>query len=373
MSEHVKLAVVSDLSEMAVETAVEAAVEAALEAPPEISREQLVKKLHVGEKLAAARAQQELSVDQIAGQLKWSVRQIVEIESGNYAVFPDMLTVRGFVRTYAKFLKVDPALLMQELESEFENLPVKPVDRPQLDTPFHSGRLPWINKQTDSAHYTVYAGFLLILFLIAVFVYRSEIRYAVRGLQSSSSENVKPSPQLSAVSPNYPLENKNEDQAVTTTEVGAETKLQAQTDIQQSTPSVERNAVQQKRSSSEQYPAPSTAQKSSKEPESGNALNTIPKPIVQGQQAAVAPSSPVDLANALVLNFNQDSWVQIKRLNGTIVASHLYKAGTEEVINVDEPMNVVIGNGPGIVAKLRGQKLELPTQVGNNVVYLSVK
>ena len=77
--------------------------------------------------------------------------------------------------------------------------------------------------------------------------------------------------------------------------------------------------------------------------------------------------------DVLSLNFRQDSWLQIKRADGSILISHLYKAGSEETIPVAEPLSLVIGNAPGVDAKLRGQKLILPAQPGSNVANLSVK
>jgi cytoskeleton protein RodZ len=91
------------------------------------------------------------------------------------------------------------------------------------------------------------------------------------------------------------------------------------------------------------------------------------------QQSQKQLASDGTAANALVFSFRQDSWLQIKRADGSVLVSHLYKAGSEEAFTVAEPLNLVVGNAPGVDAKLRGQKLVFPQQIGSNVVNLNVK
>lgn len=320
MSEAVKLSVVSGSDEKQVELA--------------------EKKLTVGERLALARANQELSVEQIAGQLKWSARQIAEIEAGNYLVFPDMLSVRGFVRTYAKFLKIDSVPLMEELTLEFEKIPVKSIDRPKLDTPFPTGRMPWRHNNSPQK---ILAGLVLVLLcLVAGFVYRTELIGLVKGSTPVKAVDQADSANLPQVNQVLPEEVKA---------ANAE-------------PSVAIAPV-----SDEHKPVPEITPA-----ESNQTVTTQPenKLTVDGKSPA-QNNADVSLVDSLTLSFKQDSWVQVKRPDGSVLISHLYKAGSQESIAVGEPLNVVIGNAPGVDARLRGQNLVLRAQDGSNVVNLSVK
>ncbi len=328
------------------------------------------RKLKVGEQLASARAKQDMSVDQVASQLKWSARQISEIESGNYAVFPDMLSVRGFVRTYAKFLKIDPVPLMEELQGEFERLPVKPVDRPQLDTPFHSGRLPWINKQSDKSHYVLYAGFLLALFVLAVFVYRAELLHAANEIYPMSTASPESGADGSAGNSALQADDHRNALAGPVAESTPENRTGNDTAAQ---PEIKSENRSESRAVLPVAQGPSGDKVLLVPPGSPVKSAATPKTPATDPTATDLPSSRVDPANALTFSFKQDSWLQIKRLNGTLVVSKLYRAGTEESINVNEPMTMVIGNAPGVVATLRGQHLDLPVEAGNNVVNVSIK
>ncbi len=72
----------------------------------------------LGERLAAERNVREWTIEYVASQLNLAARQIQALENENYAALPGMASVRGFVRAYAKLLKVDPAPLIALIASE---------------------------------------------------------------------------------------------------------------------------------------------------------------------------------------------------------------------------------------------------------------
>lgn len=108
------------VAEPAVETAVEpeavvaeATVDAA--AVVEVAAEPVVRQ--AGQVLREAREARGLSVFEVAQSLKFGVRQIEALEADNYGVLPPGATfLRGFVRGYAKLLKLDPVPLLELLD-----------------------------------------------------------------------------------------------------------------------------------------------------------------------------------------------------------------------------------------------------------------
>ncbi|MBR7794264.1 helix-turn-helix domain-containing protein [Undibacterium sp. FT147W] len=66
-----------------------------------------------GARLAAARNASGWTVDQVATQLKITRHQILAIEADDYNALPAPAIVRGFVRAYAKLLKLDSAPLLE--------------------------------------------------------------------------------------------------------------------------------------------------------------------------------------------------------------------------------------------------------------------
>ena len=72
----------------------------------------------VGEQLKAAREAQRLTVTQVADITKIRSDHIRAIDQGNYDVFSAPVYIRGFVRTYAMALKLEPTAIMAALNAE---------------------------------------------------------------------------------------------------------------------------------------------------------------------------------------------------------------------------------------------------------------
>jgi len=71
----------------------------------------------VGQCLRAAREAAWLSVTDIAQALKFSPRQVEALEADDFAALPGNTAVRGFVRSYARFLKLDADPLLHRLDA----------------------------------------------------------------------------------------------------------------------------------------------------------------------------------------------------------------------------------------------------------------
>lgn len=86
---------------------------------------------------------------------------------------------------------------------------------------------------------------------------------------------------------------------------------------------------------------------------------------------AAAPPSP---ESALQLKAGQDSWVEVIAVDGERkLVSRLMKAGSTELVEITEPVVLVVGNAAGVEAILRGQSLNLRAAARDNVAKLSLK
>jgi cytoskeletal protein RodZ len=74
--------------------------------------------LTVAEQLRRAREEQKLTVYQVAEITKIKTDHIRALEAGRYETFAAPVYIRGFVRTYAKALKLDSVQLSEALEAE---------------------------------------------------------------------------------------------------------------------------------------------------------------------------------------------------------------------------------------------------------------
>jgi cytoskeleton protein RodZ len=74
----------------------------------------------VGEQLRAAREALQLSVAEVAEVTKIKADHIRALEAGEYDRFVAPVYVRGFVRTYARLLKLDERQLAAQLDAELQ-------------------------------------------------------------------------------------------------------------------------------------------------------------------------------------------------------------------------------------------------------------
>jgi cytoskeletal protein RodZ len=88
----------------------------------------------VGEQLRTAREEQKLAIHQVADWTKIRGDHIRALEEGNYSVFSAPVYIRGFVRTYATLLKLDPRQVLSQLNVELAG---SGQQEPTLATPAH--------------------------------------------------------------------------------------------------------------------------------------------------------------------------------------------------------------------------------------------
>jgi len=90
----------------------------------------------LGEQLRSARESKNISLEDVANDVKISKRYLKALEDGNYSEFPAQTYIKGFLSNYAKYLGLDPkavlvqySKLMLPQDDETENSTPKRVQR----------------------------------------------------------------------------------------------------------------------------------------------------------------------------------------------------------------------------------------------------
>jgi cytoskeleton protein RodZ len=86
-----------------------------------------------GSVLRRAREARGQSISDVVQVIRFSARQIEALERDDYASLPGSTAVRGLVRNYAKFLKLDAAPLLAQLD------PAVPVPEADVRPPANMG------------------------------------------------------------------------------------------------------------------------------------------------------------------------------------------------------------------------------------------
>jgi cytoskeleton protein RodZ len=289
--------------------------------------------LSLGAQLGGRREELGWSVQDVASHLKLAPRQIDAMEKDNYAALPTMVMTRGFIRSYAKLLGLDAAALLATIAPPATaRATVSVVHGSPLSTPFSESRFSLMGRNKFAYKWLVVLAVLLLLLAVAI---RLDVLPVVQNTLQSLAEK------SAAAGSTASTEDKDKTAAPAVETQAADTAANA---ALTATPA----------------PAASAAAVS----ETG--VNAVP---ANTQIANPATAS----GGELNLNFRQDSWVEIKRADNTVLVSRLAKAGSTETVDMSQPVNIIIGNLAGVDATLRGAPVDLKAGSKTNVARLTLK
>lgn len=275
--------------------------------------------------LAQAREAAGLSVQDVALQLRLAPRQVTAIERDDFASLPGRTFVRGFVRNYARLLKLDVDAILAALPGDG----AAALDRPSLAATTRAiGELP-----SERAARPGVAKWAIPLVLIAI--------VAIAALYEFS----RPPAPVATTPPAAPA----------------------------SPPAAE--------PSPSSSPAPrADAQPGGPPPASlaGTSTTSLPNPVAAGATAAssapaaaapspVAASPTQGASNQLNVRFHGTSWIEVRDRSGNIVLSMTGNDGTSREIAIASPGEITVGNVAAVEASWRGRRLDLATQSKQNV------
>ncbi len=308
-----------------------------------------------GKTLAAQREAMGWTVEQVADQLKLAVRQVQALEEGDYANLPPPAVVRGFVRAYAKVVKLDAAPLVAQIALDSQPAPdTSPtVVRRDKPTSFSQSRFPSNGKRASK----------LPLGLIAVAV------LAIGGAAAAWQFGVVPAGLFGSGAPAA---------TATTSADSAVTVLPppVQTQAMPGNPDAPAGAKPV-----EAHP-----------PVINNAVPLISVPPVTtpgvppaaaNTPAGVAPAAPVAATagaavaaapHALIVSVREDSWIEVRPAKkGRPLFSRMVKAGTIETITVAEPATLIVGKPGAVDATHRGVTVPLASLPAGKVARIPLQ
>ncbi|MGE8684526.1 MAG: helix-turn-helix domain-containing protein [Acinetobacter sp.] len=137
-----------------------------------------------GEYLRQVRITQKLELEAVAAELKIPVKTLTALEQDDYKSLPEATFIKGYYRTYAKFLKVDATNIIQRFDDIYANdtglLPNHALNNSPIKI---MGKLPGSNR--DRNRKWMKRG----LIALAVIIVIGLLVALVQGLSSSSSND----------------------------------------------------------------------------------------------------------------------------------------------------------------------------------------
>lgn len=279
-----------------------------------------------GAALAAARVAQGLSIEDISRQLKLSLSQIKSIEADDHSRLPSQVFVRGFIRSYARMVKLDPALLLPPKVAA-----PTPIESAVADvTAGHAAASADLRmlRETPGDAIEPSSNRQLPILMAVIACLLLGLAYYEFVL------NVPPAP---APSPAPPTESPSSQPAPVPVVPSAD-----------ATP---------------ELGAPTAA------------LNTTDKAILPIEGLALKKSGePVSEAlHDLRFVFNGESWVEVRDGTGNVVLSRTNAAGTERRVLGNPPFSLVIGNSKKVQLTYNGKVIDLAPHATEDVARLRVE
>ncbi|MGD2075969.1 MAG: DUF4115 domain-containing protein [Gammaproteobacteria bacterium] len=298
-----------------------------------------------GAALASAREEQKLKVEAVASELHLRPEVVRALEAGDEAQLPSTF-VRGYVKTYARLLGLDEVAVVGQLPSinEYNPAPLKRIGLSRRRVAPPVGRsLLW--------------G-VALLCLVAAGTYGVPALQRLWSLQMSESASdqldIPPpgagdvvEPQISQPDAIEPVRMPDADIATAGQEAVVET------------PEAETAAAQEPVDADV-----AVLSEAQPEPEADAAPDTEPQPAV----AEPEPTGPA----VVQLRFTEDSWVEMES-NGRKLVVGTQRAGTERTVRAEPPVDLLLGNAPGVEVTFRGKPVNLSAHQRGKVARLTLE
>ena len=290
----------------------------------------------VGAMLKRRRIDLEMSQADVANALKVVVRRIDAMETERWDELPTGPFLRGFVRNYARALKIDAAALTERIDASLmrsrnpDSILMMPGTLKTL-LPRRSG--------PAEAHHTgrrlIYGAFVFAL--LAALIAWSGTNSFARAADAlhawfARETGIASSPPAAATKSSQTVSRR------LATSGTADTRGE----------SLERTA-----------PGAEVAP-----PSRGEEL--------QASTGATANVAADHAPAALTLHFDEVSWVEVRAADGKILLSRLNPAGSEQSVTGPAPFELIIGNAPGVVLHYQGQVVDLAPYTRERVARLTL-
>lgn len=265
-----------------------------------------------GARLTWERERAGLGVTDVAATLRLHPNQVRAMEQEDLARLPEPAYVRGFIRSYARALNIDPAPILSDLNAKLTPAPLAD-ERTVANYALSQGAA---RERTS--------GLLVAFAVIGLIV------LGVLGLQATQLDRVPPAVAVPASPPS----------AATAATPAAPLQSEAT-----------------------QAPPPDAA--------SSPAAAVEPFPPPDAQAAGGTVTGPV--APVLMLRFDGAAWVEVTDASGKILLSQLSAVGAEHALDGALPLTVVIGDANKATVEVRGEAFNLVPVTRNNVARFTVR
>jgi len=311
--------------------------------------QELGRRLLIGVTLRDEREAQKLSVEEVALRLRLSEKQINALEADDFSIFGSAIFVRGFIKSYARFLTIDPQHLLDV------HLGMYPQEQSQSITYKNVG----VDKLVDGGVSKLTALIFGVLLIAALFVW---VAYKIWAYQSNTNTNT----------PDRPLPTVSMEQNVTPEPLPEAASPEASAKTETTVTEIALPKVTETVGLVTKPELKATVDKLTEQTISGAAVKPEPAKS-EPAKTELAKTALVTTGFVRVkLLLTGSSWIGVQDKNGKTVFSKLAKAGTEEFVEGLPPLKFHIGNASATQVIFNGETIDLTPSTYNNMARITV-
>lgn len=333
-------------------------------------------KKSIGFALLTMREKKELSLDKVAVNLNISERYLQAIEQMEVDELPEKVYTLGFVRSYARYLGVDPQKSVDRFKKEMYDgqapreiqmpEPLKPIEKPKtalvvattliafgVAAFFYAYETPGKSPSTDQGIHTDNQTSNLSIAPPAAYEFKAEVSPS---LSQPFAQELSPTTELNSNANASPAPN----QAVAYDSTPAQSGDQKIEQKEQATATPSQTTQQTVLGEAQNNGA---VQKSAADATPGTPNSTLNQSIDAPSDAPVVIKANQTVNNSqklekLVLNFNDKAWVAIKR-SGTVLISKTFTPGESYSFPYSKDLSLSTQNTKAFNVNLEGKEYSL--------------
>lgn len=276
--------------------------------------------LEIGERLRRKRETLGMRLEDVAKQLRVDVRHLDALERDDTEAMPSAVFAKGYLRNYARHLELDPDPLLAAFDAAvgLQPPPLARLSKVSMGSRW-MGEFPWERV-------------LLLGGLVVIALGLAWIGNTVYGLFRSAAE----------------------ENALVLAPGGDSAEIFP---ITLGTPPAPPPAEGDNGALSLALPARPSSVESQTAPDDGASEPQITDTPVEMDDPAELEAAPLPEVATVTLNFTEDSWVELVDAQNKRLLSRVGKAGQSLTVSGIPPIDVVLGNAPGVALEYNGEQI----------------
>ena len=281
-----------------------------------------------GARLKQQRESLHLSLDEVSSHLHLDTHIITALETDNYDALPSAMYICGYLRSYARLLKLPEAEIVNAY-SQGQQMDAALI--PENVEVYRTKKLKPIIKN-------IFIVTVLVLMIVALVIwFNDSVDLSSNDVSDQDEQTTSSLPSIDEVEPSELDE--------------LQTVEEANTASAQAAPQVSEPIVVQR-------------------PEQRSALSQVPAATETAQTPP--PVQETVASGNLRLVFNADSWTEVKDTNEQIHIYRLVKQGAEIIIDGVAPYRILLGNATAVNVFYKGEPFDHTRFHRNNTAYFSI-